>query len=278
MLLQIEEPSAKPDDEPPDPGLAIGIELTDTSLRIAISIGGNAEIVPGAQGGDFLPAIMAYDADGDRVVGDDAVALAHDPARGPSWVGHPALAQPDAVDARGATAIDRLSLLVLEAKRRVERAARRFVTRAVVVAPITADQAARLALIQAIEAAGIEVLRLIDRPLALAWGGGLDRSVDGVYLGLLRRDGDAGAALVELEGGRLRLIAAVPAVDDGDLRAAIAAALEQADRAPASLAGVFCDGSVDPATLPPGLATRPIHLDAPGVAVLGAALAAEAWS
>jgi len=278
MLLQIEEPSAKPDDELPDPGLAIGIELTDRSLRIAVSIGGNAEVVPGGEGGDFLPTLIAYDADGDRVSGDDALMLAKESARDPSWIGHAALAQPDAVDARGATAADRLSQLVLQAKRRMERAARRLVTRAVVVAPLTADQPARLALIQAIEATGIEVLRLIDRPLALAWGGNLDRKADGFYLGVLQRDGDAGAALVELDQGRLRLIGAVPVGSGAGIEAAVSAVMEQGDQSPASLAGVFSDAALDAAMLPPGLPAEVMHFAGPGVAVLGAALAAEAWS
>ena len=64
-LFQIEEPDGSPPD-PDEPGVAVGIELSpDKGAAVAVAVGGNAELLPGADGATrvALPAL------------DDAAAL-----------------------------------------------------------------------------------------------------------------------------------------------------------------------------------------------------------
>jgi len=53
-LFQIEEPEGAPL-ESDGPGAAVGIDLGPGSAAIAIALGGNAEILPGVDGGRRLP-------------------------------------------------------------------------------------------------------------------------------------------------------------------------------------------------------------------------------
>lgn len=53
-LFQIEEPEGAPL-ESDGPGAAVGIDLGPASAAVAIALGGNAEILPGADGGRRLP-------------------------------------------------------------------------------------------------------------------------------------------------------------------------------------------------------------------------------
>ena len=56
-LLQIEEPGQRRD-ELEDAGLAIGLELTLTGLRLAASVGGNVEVIRNAEAASkFLPRL-----------------------------------------------------------------------------------------------------------------------------------------------------------------------------------------------------------------------------
>jgi hypothetical protein len=54
-LFQIEEPDGSPDDDS-GPGLAIAIEALRGTLRVAVSLGGNAEILRDREGMERIPA------------------------------------------------------------------------------------------------------------------------------------------------------------------------------------------------------------------------------
>jgi molecular chaperone DnaK (HSP70) len=45
MLFQIEEPDGSPLDEPTGPGASVGVDLTGATGRVAIAVGGNAEML-----------------------------------------------------------------------------------------------------------------------------------------------------------------------------------------------------------------------------------------
>ena len=54
-LFQIEEPDGTPADRDA-PGVAVGIDLAGAAARVAIAVGGNAEILPDADGSRALAA------------------------------------------------------------------------------------------------------------------------------------------------------------------------------------------------------------------------------
>jgi hypothetical protein len=104
----------------------------------------------------LLPAVAGYDADGALVVGeaglDDAGAIGSDVL----------LSDPGGVDPRGLALADRLAALIDAARRRLIGLTGRLVTHAVVVVPRDGDTGARMLLLQAVEAGGLDVLRLIE--------------------------------------------------------------------------------------------------------------------
>jgi|GEM_PF-4403239 hypothetical protein len=259
-LLQIEEPGLRRD-EFEDAGLALGLELTGTGLRLAASVGGNAELIRDAGGGlDFLPAIAGYDEAGSPAAGQLGLADA-------SAIGLEALAVPDAVDERGATLADRVALLVETARRLLLRRIGRPIAGAVVVVPLESTAGLRLALMQAVEAGGIPVLRLIESSVALAMSGGLEG--EGAYLHLAAVPGGLALARLERADGALRLVGGTLArhVDDlagliaaeGVVSGLIAPGIEAAARVAAETGVALLDG-----------------FDGAERTVIGAALCAEA--
>ena len=56
-LFQIEEPEGSPVEAADGPGTAVGIDIAPGGIgRVAIAVGGNGEILPGADGGRTLQA------------------------------------------------------------------------------------------------------------------------------------------------------------------------------------------------------------------------------
>jgi molecular chaperone HscA len=196
-LIQIEEPRRERDPLE-DRGIALGLELAAAGLRLAIAVGGNVEIVTGAAGDAFLPGTVGYDADGDLVAGRDGLA---DMSR----IDPVVLAIPDQLDPRGKSATERLAALIKTARRDLATLAKRPVTQAVATVPLGHGPAARAAMLQAVEAAGLELLRLVEAPVAAALALQLEARGDGDYLWLARGVTGFEAGLVAVAGGAVRL-------------------------------------------------------------------------
>jgi hypothetical protein len=257
-LMQIEEPGER-NGELADTGLAIGLELTDSGLRLAASVGGNVELIRNAEGGlDFLPALAGYDEAGLLVAGQAGLAE-------PTAIGLDALNLADDPDSRGASVADRVALLIQTAGRQLVRLTGRPIVGAVVVVPLDSTAGLRLTLMQAVEDGGIPVLRLAEFSVAVAIGGGLDHRGDGAYLHLAPVL--AGLALARLE------------VTDGVVRLVGGALARHVDEVPALIAaeghvrGVIAPGIA--AAVAPEIA-RLDGFDGAERAVIGAALLAEA--
>lgn len=196
-LIQIEEPS-RTADPLEDQGIALGLELGPVGLRLAIAVGGNVEIVPGETGGDFLAGSVGYDADGDLVAGGAGLldVTRIDPVL---------LAIPDQLDPRGKSATERLALLIATARRGLSLMAKRPVTRGVASVPLGHGPAARAAMLQAVETAGLDLLRLVEAPVAAALALELERHGDQDYLWLARGVTGFEAGVIAVDGGSVRL-------------------------------------------------------------------------
>jgi len=78
MLLDIHEPGETP--LPHESVTAVGIDLGTTNSVVAIAQSGSVEAIRDLCGQALLPSVVAYDEDGVRAVGTEAVAvLAEDP-------------------------------------------------------------------------------------------------------------------------------------------------------------------------------------------------------
>jgi hypothetical protein len=197
MLIQIEEPSERPAED----GVAAGIDFGATGLRIALSAGGNGEVLSGPDGTDFVPAVVTIGADGRLAVGaaTDETGTAISNLRSLLGGGPPLL---PAGPPRSAAD---LAAEVLELiKVRGEAVLGRNVTRAVVTVLPELDQTGRIELMAAIDQAGIELLLLLDDPIAIGLGAGLERCGGPVAILELGPSAFAATVLVP-EAGRLVL-------------------------------------------------------------------------
>ena len=199
-LIQIEEPSAR--DPLEESGLAMGLDLGTDVLKVAISVGGNLAVVtsPGLNG--FLPARLARDAEG-RFLGLPENAT---PSSNDIPLGRDDLVRSAEEERAAETFAEHLRALLRLARLELGQRTRRPVTAAVAVVPTHFDRAARLLWMSAIEGAGLDILNLLDEPVAVALALGLDRQ-DGRY-GWISPDGTE-AAVVEAAEGRLSLKAAI---------------------------------------------------------------------
>jgi molecular chaperone DnaK len=179
---------------------AVGIDLGTTNSVVAATMeGGQAEVIPNAEGARTTPSVVAFTEDGERLVGqvakrqailnpeatiysakrfigrkwdevtEEAKIVAYKVAKGPN----------DAVrfEIRGkAYAPEEISALIL--RKLAEDAARSLgerVNEAVITVPAYFNDAQRQATKDAGVIAGLEVLRIINEPTAAALAYGLDK-------------------------------------------------------------------------------------------------------
>jgi molecular chaperone HscA len=232
MLLQIHEPGETPAPHEGERGFAVGIDLGTTNSVVAVSKDGRPHVLTDARGGALVPSIVAYDEEGDAIVGEMARRMM--------------LAEPETAISsikrlmgRGLTDLKRLAgalpyrladgaqdgMVVLEvAGRRMtpveisadilralkSRAAMALggpVERAVITVPAYFDDAARTATRDAARLAGLEVLRLVNEPTAAALAYGLDSAAEGVYAVFDLGGGTFDVSLLRLEKGVFQVLA-----------------------------------------------------------------------
>src|SRR2546421_3275888 len=179
---------------------AVGIDLgTTNSVVAAVMEGGQAEVIPNAEGGRTTPSVVAFTDDGQRLVGQVAKrqAILNSEATiysvkrfiGRKWgevdeeakiVSYKVVKGPnDAVrfEVRGKLySPEEISALVL---RKLAEDAGKYlgerVTEAVITVPAYFNDAQRQATKDAGRIAGLEVLRIINEPTAAALAYGLDK-------------------------------------------------------------------------------------------------------
>jgi len=199
-LLQISEPGESP--APHERKLAVGIDLGTTNSLVAAVRSSVSEVLPDEQGRALLPSAVRYLADGQRVVGYDALtSQAEDPANSivsvKRFMGRSADdarasgAAYDFVDAPGMARLRtvqgelspvEVSAHILERLRvRAEAVLGDDLVGAVITVPAYFDDAQRQATRDAARLAGLNVLRLLNEPTAAAIAYGLENAAEGVY-------------------------------------------------------------------------------------------------
>jgi len=179
--------------------VAVGIDLGTTNSVIAAVEGGKPAVIPNAEGARTTPSVVAFTAQGERLVGQLARRQAILNPKGTiysakrfigrrydevtselSAVSFDVVAGPDGAvrfDIRGRLyAPEEISALVL---RKLTEDAAKFlgekVTEAVITVPAYFNDAQRQATKDAGRIAGLEVLRIINEPTAAALAYGLDK-------------------------------------------------------------------------------------------------------
>jgi molecular chaperone DnaK len=179
---------------------AVGIDLGTTNSVVAATMeGGQAEVIPNAEGGRVTPSVVAFTEDGQRLVGQVARRQAilnpeatiystkrfigrrfDEVEEETKIVSYKVASGPNGAvrfDIRGKLyAPEEISALVL--RKLAEDAARYLgerVTEAVITVPAYFNDAQRQATRDAGQIAGLEVLRIINEPTAAALAYGMDK-------------------------------------------------------------------------------------------------------
>src|ERR671939_351713 len=204
---------------------AVGIDLGTTNSVIATVEGGQAEVIPNAEGGRTTPSVGAFTESGERVVGqvarrqavldpkgtiysakrfigrrfeevtEEAKAVAFDVVAGPNGEAR--------FNVRGKLyAPEEISALVL---RKLADDAGKFlgerVTEAVITVPAYFNDAQRQATKDAGRIAGLQVLRIINEPTAAALAYGMDKRAHETVLVFDLGGGTFDISILEIGGG-----------------------------------------------------------------------------
>jgi molecular chaperone HscA len=208
-LLQIHEPGQTPLPHAGEQGIAVGIDLGTTHSVVAVSEGGNAQVLRNIHGHALMPSVVAI-RDGEYRVGYEAKALldkgdAH--AIGSFKRHMHAAATLLNVGGEHLSPVQ-LSAEILKAlKAQAEKSLGREVTQAVITVPAYFDDSARQATKDAAKLAGLNVLRLINEPTAAALAYGLDNAAEGIYAIYDFGGGTFDISLLKLEKGVFQVLA-----------------------------------------------------------------------
>ena len=198
-LLQIAEPNQST--QPHQHRFGLGIDLGTTRSLVAVVRSGKAQVLQAATTTDtLLPSVVYYPSTGKPVVGYDALAhLADDPkntiisakrfmgrSQADIKFSHPYElsgskdAMPAFVTAQGEVSPVEVSARILAAleQRAASALPDESIQGAVITVPAYFDEAQRQATKDAAQAAGINVLRLLNEPTAAAVAYGLDQPTD----------------------------------------------------------------------------------------------------
>ena len=184
-------------------GKIVGIDLGTTNSAVAVMEGGDPVIIPTAEGGNLLPSVVAFNKQGERLVGQIAKRQAvvnsentaysvkrlmgrriDDPEtqRTREMVPYEIVAGPQQDASIHIPVVNRTyspqeisSMILQKLKRDAEAYLGEPVTQAVITVPAYFNDSQRQATKDAGKIAGLEVMRIINEPTAAALAYGLDK-------------------------------------------------------------------------------------------------------
>ncbi len=155
----------------------IGIDLGTTNSCVAVMEGGNATVIPNAEGKRTTPSVVAFTKDGKRLVGDAAKRQAvTNPARTVSSIKRDMGGEHRIdIDGKRYTPQEISSMILMKLKRDAEAYLGEAVTDAVITVPAYFGDAQRQATKDAGAIAGLNVQRIINEPTSAALAYGVDK-------------------------------------------------------------------------------------------------------
>ncbi len=158
----------------------IGIDLGTTNSCVAVIEGGEAVVIPNAEGARTTPSVVAFKKDGERLVGRTAKQQAvSNPDRTISSIkremgtGHKVT-----IDGKSYTPQEISAMILQKLKQDAEAYLGDTVIEAVITVPAYFTDAQRQATKDAGKIAGMEVKRIINEPTAAALAYGIDKEND----------------------------------------------------------------------------------------------------
>ena len=155
----------------------IGIDLGTTNSCVAVMEGGEATVIPNAEGMRTTPSVVGFSKDGERLVGEIAKRQAvANPDRTISSIKRKMGSDYTvSVDGKNYTPQEISAMILTKLKNDAEKYLGQKVTQAVITVPAYFTDSQRQATKDAGKIAGLEVMRIINEPTAAALGYGLDK-------------------------------------------------------------------------------------------------------
>ncbi len=188
---------------------AVGIDFGTTNSVIAVFDGGEPCIIPNARGDRVTPSAVSFTRDGEILVGA--------PARNQCIINHERTSTSIKrkfgsdyllhIDGREYTPEDIAAIIIRQLKHDAQAFLDQPVTSAVITVPAYFNDMQRKCVKAAGEAAGLEVLRIINEPTAAALAYGLPRSADGRILIFDLGGGTFDVSLLDVTGTVYEVVA-----------------------------------------------------------------------
>ena len=158
-------------------GKIIGIDLGTTNSCVAVMEGGEPTVITNAEGGRTTPSVVAFNKDGERLVGQVAKrqAVANPDHTIMSIKRKMGTKEKVTIDGKEYSPQEISAMVLTKLKNDAESYLGEKVTQAVITVPAYFNDSERQATKDAGKIAGLEVLRIINEPTAAALAYGLDK-------------------------------------------------------------------------------------------------------
>ena len=187
----------------------IGIDLGTTNSCVAVMEGGEAVVIPNAEGNRTTPSVVAFSKDGERMVGQVAKRQAiTNPDRTISSIKREMGSDHRVtVDGKSYTPQEISAMILQKLKADAEAYLGETVTEAVIPVPAYFTDAQRQATKDAGKIAGLEVKRIINEPTAAALAYGLDKESDQKIMVYDLGGGTFDVSILEIGDGVIEVLA-----------------------------------------------------------------------
>ncbi|WP_166238388.1 molecular chaperone DnaK [Paenibacillus turpanensis] len=155
----------------------IGIDLGTTNSCVAVMEGGEAVVIPNAEGNRTTPSVVGFKKDGERIVGETAKrqAITNPDRTVISIKRYMGTNHKEQIGEEAYTPQEISAMILQKLKSDAEAYLGTSVTQAVITVPAYFNDAQRQATKDAGKIAGLEVLRIVNEPTAAALAYGLDK-------------------------------------------------------------------------------------------------------
>ncbi|WP_372662838.1 molecular chaperone DnaK [Cohnella sp.] len=181
----------------------IGIDLGTTNSCVAVMEGGEAVVIPNAEGNRTTPSVVGFKKDGERVVGETAKrqAITNPDRTVASIKRHMGTNHKETIEDKAYTAPEISAIILQKLKADAEAYLGQPVTQAVITVPAYFNDSQRQATKDAGNIAGLEVLRIVNEPTAAALAYGFEKQEDQTILVFDLGGGTFDVSILELGEG-----------------------------------------------------------------------------
>lgn len=181
----------------------IGIDLGTTNSCVAVMEGGEAVVIPNAEGNRTTPSVVGFKKDGERIVGETAKrqAITNPDRTILSVKRHMGTNHKETIEGKDYTPQEISAMILQKLKTDAEAYLGQTVTQAVITVPAYFNDSQRQATKDAGAIAGLDVLRIVNEPTAAALAYGLEKSEDHTILVFDLGGGTFDVSILELGDG-----------------------------------------------------------------------------